>query len=131
MAQLYLTFNVPDIALLTYDALELSYLASSEKPPAVWFKTFGGQGIGDDAADPLNLLRKPYRDLILSSDISVWDFRSYLFGRQCQLLFQLNKPDLVCGRTKWFVTVLGRGVEEHRVSTLTNSISRSSPAFCV
>ena len=35
--------------------------------------------------------RKPYRDLILSNDISIFDFRCYLFSRQATLLLRLGR----------------------------------------
>lgn len=38
---------------------------------------------------PLNATRKRYRDLILSSNISIFDFRCYLFARQLSLLLRL------------------------------------------
>ncbi|KAI9815803.1 MAG: hypothetical protein M1827_002199 [Pycnora praestabilis] len=36
--------------------------------------------------------RKKYRDLILSNDISVFDFRSYVFARQASLLLRIGNP---------------------------------------
>ena len=38
---------------------------------------------------PLNTLKKRYRELILSNDISIFDFRCYLFARQLSLLLRL------------------------------------------
>jgi hypothetical protein len=38
---------------------------------------------------PLNALKKRYRELILSNDISIFDFRCYLFSRQLSLLLRL------------------------------------------
>jgi hypothetical protein len=38
---------------------------------------------------PLNATKKRYRELILSNDISVFDFRCYLFARQLTLLLRL------------------------------------------
>ncbi|CZS98346.1 probable TRS130 TRAPP subunit of 130 kDa involved in targeting and fusion of ER to golgi transport vesicles [Rhynchosporium agropyri] len=38
---------------------------------------------------PLNATRKRYRDLILSNDISIFDFRCYIFARQLALLLRL------------------------------------------
>ncbi|KAH0538372.1 hypothetical protein FGG08_005021 [Glutinoglossum americanum] len=39
---------------------------------------------------PLSATKKPYRDLILSNNISVFDFRCYLFARQLSLLLRLG-----------------------------------------
>lgn len=51
------------------------------------------QSAGDasDEADgiPLSATKKRYRDLILSSNISIFDFRCYLFARQLSLLLRL------------------------------------------
>ncbi|TVY40984.1 Trafficking protein particle complex subunit, partial [Lachnellula occidentalis] len=38
---------------------------------------------------PLNAVRKRYRELILSNDISIFDFRCYIFARQLSLLLRL------------------------------------------
>lgn len=38
---------------------------------------------------PLNAVKKRYRDLILANNISVFDFRCYLFARQLSLLLRL------------------------------------------
>ena len=38
---------------------------------------------------PLNAVKKRYRELILSNDISIFDFRCYLFARQLSLLLRL------------------------------------------
>ncbi|KAI9849404.1 MAG: hypothetical protein M1838_000147 [Thelocarpon superellum] len=42
------------------------------------------------ASLPLSAGKKPYRDLILSNNISVFDFRCYLFTRQMSLLLRLG-----------------------------------------
>lgn len=45
----------------------------------------------DHEADeiPLNAVKKRYRELILSNDISIFDFRCYIFARQLSLLLRL------------------------------------------
>ncbi|ERS95655.1 hypothetical protein HMPREF1624_07729 [Sporothrix schenckii ATCC 58251] len=59
---------------------------------------------GDDADEPVNLqaadsatlaipisaTKKPYRDLILANNVSVFDFRCYIFARQIALLLRLG-----------------------------------------
>ncbi|KAK8113765.1 tmem1 family protein [Apiospora kogelbergensis] len=47
---------------------------------------------GDDAFDeiPINASKKPYRDLILENNVSVFDFRCYIFARQIALLLRLG-----------------------------------------
>ncbi|KAB8342907.1 hypothetical protein FH972_022504 [Carpinus fangiana] len=41
---------------------------------------------------PLNASLKPYRELILSNNISVFDIKSYIFARQVALLLRLASP---------------------------------------
>lgn len=49
-----------------------------------------GAAAASDADEiPLNALKKRYRELILSNDISIFDFRCYLFARQLSLLLRL------------------------------------------
>ncbi|KAI9803994.1 MAG: hypothetical protein M1833_000275 [Piccolia ochrophora] len=43
---------------------------------------------------PLSASRKRYRDLILSNNISIFDFRCYLFARQMSLLLRLANASL-------------------------------------
>ncbi|KAL7275089.1 hypothetical protein RUND412_001991 [Rhizina undulata] len=45
----------------------------------------------EDTDTPIDTEKKPYRDLILSNEISVFDFRCYLFARQTTLLLRLGK----------------------------------------
>jgi trafficking protein particle complex subunit 10 len=44
---------------------------------------------------PINSGRKNYRELILSNDISVFDFKCYIFSRQMTLLMRLGNPQSV------------------------------------
>ncbi|KAK8050085.1 Trafficking protein particle complex subunit 10 [Apiospora phragmitis] len=46
----------------------------------------------DDTFDeiPINASKKPYRDLILENNVSVFDFRCYIFARQIALLLRLG-----------------------------------------
>ena len=41
-------------------------------------------------AKPINARKKNYRDLILENDISIFDFRCYIFSRQMSLLLRLG-----------------------------------------
>lgn len=44
---------------------------------------------------PLDARRKPYRDMILANNISVFDFRAYIFSRQLLLLLKAAKTGSV------------------------------------
>lgn len=39
---------------------------------------------------PISLVKKPYRDLILANNVSIFDFRCYIFARQVALLLRLG-----------------------------------------
>ena len=52
----------------------------------------------DDSMYPLDQRRKPYRELILSNDVSVFDLRTYIFTRQEELL--LHRANLSLNSTR-------------------------------
>lgn len=41
---------------------------------------------------PIDEYNKPYREMVLQNNISVFDFRCYIFARQAALLLRLGKP---------------------------------------
>jgi hypothetical protein len=64
-----------------------------------------GDGVVElDEGNPIASEKKPYRELILSNEISVFDFRCYVFARQATLLMRLGRrntadPNLTPGNT--------------------------------
>ena len=48
---------------------------------------------------PLDANKRPYRDMILANDISIFDFQTYVFSRQLALLLKAAKPSKGKGRT--------------------------------
>ncbi|KAI5841240.1 trafficking protein particle complex subunit 10 [Tricharina praecox] len=55
-------------------------------------KTGEGEAVDEiEEGHPIASDKKPYRELILSNEISVFDFRCYLFARQATLLLRLGK----------------------------------------
>lgn len=65
---------------LEFDDEETVDLQSSkEQEPAEQF---------DDI--PISVMKKPYRDLILANNVSIFDFRCYIFARQITLLLRLG-----------------------------------------
>ncbi|KAJ3206722.1 hypothetical protein HK099_000469 [Clydaea vesicula] len=104
-----------DDALLQYDELYAQFFQSMTEQGAPWFQSFGGHDKGDDCEDILNLKRKPYRDLILQNQITIFDFRIYLFGRQVSLLFRSAQPIEICRRAKIFITNFCRNLHEYDV----------------
>ena len=82
---------------------------------AAWFKSFGGTEEGDDSLDFLNLKRKPFREMIIQNTTTIFDFRMYLFARQCQLLFRLDKPAELCQRAKLFISSFSMTLTDYKV----------------
>src|SRR6185312_9802388 len=78
-----------------------------------WFGKFGACEPGDDSANILDIKKKPYRELIMQNSISVFDFRSYLFARQCQLLGRLQRPVEICRRAQLFISSFARSIKEN------------------
>ncbi|RDL34541.1 Uncharacterized protein BP5553_07669 [Venustampulla echinocandica] len=77
----------------------------------------------DQDADeiPVNALKKRYRELILSNNISIFDFRCYIFARQLSLLLRLanawsSQEELLAK------------IKEQRVSSLQGVAARLPPS---
>jgi hypothetical protein len=83
--------NLLEDALVQYDELEASFFQSLKESNLVWFGKVGGKARGDDAASILSTDRKPYKDLIKKNEISIFDFRCYLFARQAALVIRLER----------------------------------------
>ncbi|KAL8949696.1 MAG: hypothetical protein Q9222_004217 [Ikaeria aurantiellina] len=90
-------------------------------------KTFSfGPGESDQTGEPgevlgLNLLdvtRKPYRELILANEISIFDFRCYLFAQEVSLLLRLaSSPESLERRNE-----VNQKAVEHRPSEVSPEI---------
>ncbi|RKO89734.1 hypothetical protein BDK51DRAFT_35393, partial [Blyttiomyces helicus] len=109
-------------ALVQYDELEAAFFQTLTEQGAPWFQKFGGTAAGDDSENILDLKRKPYRDMILQNTITIFDFRVYLFARQCFLLYTQNAPVDICQRAKLFITAFARNLHENETSLV--------PYFC-
>ncbi|KAG0265540.1 hypothetical protein BG011_004568 [Mortierella polycephala] len=114
----YEMMNLHDDALRQYDELEASFFQILRDNALTWYGKFGGMQEGDEDANLLDLDRKPYRDLIMQNTISVFDFRTYLFARQCNLLFRLRRPVEICHRALIFIPQFARTVREHMLDKL-------------
>ncbi|KAG0027108.1 hypothetical protein BGZ82_009144 [Podila clonocystis] len=129
----YEMMNLHEEALRQYDELEASFFQILRDNALTWYGKFGGMQEGDDDANLLDLNKKPYRDLIMQNTISVFDFRTYLFGRQCHLLFRLRRPVEICHRALIFIPAFARTVREH-VLNLTENFLESwiySACMCI
>ncbi|KAH6578982.1 hypothetical protein BASA61_010562 [Batrachochytrium salamandrivorans] len=107
-------------ALLHYDELEATFYQTLTEQGAPWFHKFGGVEPGDDFSDVLNLNRKPYRNMIIQNQITIFDFREYLFSRQCRLILLLQSAADVCHRTKVFAVSFAGTLREYEVSLVPN-----------
>lgn len=56
-----------------------------------------------------DLTQQPYRQLIYTSQASLFDFRHYLFARQCQLLQMLRREHEIAARAVPFIKVCALG----------------------
>lgn len=91
----------------------------AEHENATWFDRFGGLAPGDDALPLLSTSCKPYRRMIDTNTISVFDFRSYLFARQAFMLFHLDRVVEVARRGAYFVSTFARKLRENQASPMS------------
>lgn len=110
LAFIYEALKLYDDAIIQYDELQLLYELTSKD--RIDFKGFGGKDEGDDSYSVLDFTKKDYRNLILTSNITIFDFLKYLFARQTHILFLQSKT----------ITVATRGIQfiNHFVSLLKN-----------
>ncbi|KAI1311282.1 hypothetical protein EDD11_003528 [Mortierella claussenii] len=127
----YEMMNLHEEALRQYDELEASFFQILRDNALTWYGKFGGMQEGDDDANLLDLDRKPYRDLIMQNTISVFDFRTYLFGRQCNLLFRLRRPVEICHRALIFIPSFARTVREHVLNLTENFLESWIYSACM
>ncbi|KAL8964391.1 MAG: hypothetical protein Q9183_004482, partial [Haloplaca sp. 2 TL-2023] len=126
---------------------ELKHALQSEKPQdhqdsdsstAGAVATNGEAQTGRNApgSDVLNVDRKPFRELILANDISIFDFCCYVFAREVSLLLRLANSNLprdddeeseaqdllhlaeICRRAIEFFTAAGRMIREDLRSSI-------------
>ncbi|KAF9168897.1 hypothetical protein BGX20_011082 [Mortierella sp. AD010] len=127
----YEMMNLHEEALMQYDELEASFFQILRDNALTWYGKFGGMQDGDNDANLLDINRKPYRDLIIQNTISVFDFRTYLFGRQCNLLFRLRRPAEICQRALIFIPSFARTVREHVLNLTENFLESWIYSACM
>ncbi|GAA5906420.1 hypothetical protein JCM8208_004655 [Rhodotorula glutinis] len=119
-------------ALIQYDELEAAFFQNAkEHGHAPWFRNVGGLGSGDDALPILSTSHKPYRKLIESNTITIFDFRAYLFARQAAMLFQLGRVVEVARRGAYFVSTFARKLREHQASLGQNFVESWTYSACL
>ncbi|KAG0746393.1 hypothetical protein G6F57_006571 [Rhizopus arrhizus] len=104
LAQAFEIMTLYEDALIQYDELEASFFQVLKDKALAWFGHFGGTDPGDDSGNILDFKRKNYRDMITKNMISVFDFRCYLFARQCRMLLKMHKVIDVTARAQLFIT---------------------------
>lgn len=95
-------------ALAQYDDIETVFRQSFEDRRLPFFFRIGGTSPGDDSASLFDIAKKPYRDLILRNEITLFDFRCYLFAKRANLLGKLGRISQVMTETPSFLTSVAR-----------------------
>ncbi|GAA5815085.1 hypothetical protein MFLAVUS_008591 [Mucor flavus] len=114
LAQAFEIMTLYEDALIQYDELEASFFQVLRDKALAWFGHFGGTDAGDDSGNILDFKRKNYRELINKNIISVFDFRSYLFARQCRMLLKLQRVIEVTARAQLFITSFIPSIRENQ-----------------
>ena len=111
--------NLLEDALIQYDELEASYALCARDQSLPWFSRLGGTDAGDDSLSILSSSTKPFRDLIVQNNISVFDFRVYLFARQAALVSQMGRVADLAKRARPFIYNLSKLIRARGVSAAT------------
>ncbi|KPV71634.1 uncharacterized protein RHOBADRAFT_56475 [Rhodotorula graminis WP1] len=119
-------------ALIQYDELEAAFFQNAkEHGNAPWFRNIGGLGPGDDALSILSTGHKPYRKLVESNTITIFDFRVYLFARQAAMLYHLGRVVEVARRGAYFVSTFARKLREHQAALGQNFVESWTYSACL
>ncbi|KAL1955541.1 hypothetical protein VTO42DRAFT_8420 [Malbranchea cinnamomea] len=83
----------------------------------------------DPALYPLDPNKRPYREMILANDISVFDFRAYIFSRQVALLLKAAKANSIRKEPSSMGLSSQRQVEDVEDLTLLSEICQRAGEF--
>ncbi|RCH83507.1 hypothetical protein CU097_000946, partial [Rhizopus azygosporus] len=122
LAQAFEIMTLYEDALIQYDELEASFFQVLKDKALAWFGHFGGTDPGDDSGNVLDFKRKNYRDMINKNMISVFDFRCYLFARQCRMLLKMHKVIEVTARAQLFITNFILSIRENESNLPDNFV---------
>ncbi|KTW30243.1 hypothetical protein T552_00720 [Pneumocystis carinii B80] len=106
LAQSFEQMTLIEDSLAQYDELESLFHQTIKDNQLTWFENIGGTDLNDDSESILDTSKKPYRMFILQNTISLFDFRIYLFARQCQLLRQLGEYADILQRGRNFIVTM-------------------------
>ena len=105
--------GLKDDAVGQYEDLEIVF-AQAMQSGAVSFAPVGGDDPDDDSLPLLDVTKKPYADLIRRREISLFDFRCYLFARKSALLGKMGKVAAVMREAPLFISAVGRMLRRNR-----------------
>jgi hypothetical protein len=103
-------------ALILYEELEIVFLELEREKKSLVMEVFGGTEYGDDSGSILNDCKKAYRLALANNSITEFDFRQYLFARQCRFLFALQQLDVVAERGLAFIRSFVKDLTIHKFS---------------
>lgn len=102
-----------------------------------WRQNFGGKDPLDDSTNVFITTKKAYLDMIVQNSIPIFDFRTYLFAREANLLIALKRPCELLQKTKTFVVSMARSIIIRQEELIHNfleswvySVSMDVVAFC-
>lgn len=108
--------NLLEEALSQFEELEELFNHIWREKNFSWFGSLINPGPEDDTLSLLSVTKKPYRDLILANTISVFDLRSFILGRQCELLAKLGRINDIAASTSCFLARFGQRLRAIAVS---------------
>ncbi|PWN36229.1 uncharacterized protein FA14DRAFT_120403, partial [Meira miltonrushii] len=99
-------------ALSQYEEIHSVFLQSLTEGKLPFFTSVGGTTAGDDSAPLLDIDKKDYRDLILRNEISLFDFRCYLFAKRAALLGKTGRISQVMSETPFFLQSVAKMMQD-------------------
>lgn len=93
-----------------YNELELTFFQEDQKKRLDYFVILEK---GDDSPQVLDVRRKSYRSSIYANTITEFDFRTYLFARTVNTLFELKNLSTICTQTLKFLQSMSRDIKAH------------------
>ncbi|TFK27359.1 hypothetical protein FA15DRAFT_666419 [Coprinopsis marcescibilis] len=112
LALSYEGINLFEDALAQYEELESSFLQVSKERNMSWFGALINPADGDDSAPLLSPSKKPYRELILANNISIFDLRVYILSRQCRLIAKAGQVDRVPRKVGAFLGSMSKSLAQ-------------------